>query len=149
MVRALEDGPEDVRQIEVAVGRGVVKVRRDLQKAVDGGSVLVRRIDLDVVEAEAQLRLEQPVGDVGEEADGAFRVDQRACLEINAGEGYPAKDYPSQAAAKSSRSKPVKSFHGLPLSLYHAPDGSENARCCQQDNWRAIEGAHPGGATTA
>src|ERR1019366_10778689 len=36
---ALKDGPEDVRQISVVIGGGVVNVRRKLQQAVDRGRV--------------------------------------------------------------------------------------------------------------
>src|ERR1700690_279626 len=54
-----EHWPEDRGKIRIAgdraVGGGVVKVCGDLQEPVDGGCVLVCGIDLDVVQAEAQL----------------------------------------------------------------------------------------------
>ena len=60
-----------------AVRRGFVDVRTDLQQPMHGRRVLVRRINLEMVEFQIHFHLQQPRSEVSEESDGISWMQRR------------------------------------------------------------------------
>ena len=111
-----------------SVGQDLVEIRRHLQEPVDRRRILVGGVKLNPVEAQLQLRLEEPGGDIGEKANRTLCADHRPRLTLEAAEQDQAPEHPRQHTRLARRFQPAKAVGRMLPILDHKRKVSRSRR---------------------